>query len=157
MAFPKKNSIFGRFASLPPIPPKKRANVIFIVISPSIFRKLEKAAAVSGICSGVREKSCGKIPGKIFPNREMLQMLGFRALGKANLPGTLGRHCLDLDHTFRVGSFGNRQFQPSRVKKRASEDLGLCPYKLVWKRPFQTHRIGANPEKSDLVNFWGPK
>ena len=28
-----------------------------------LFRKLEKAVAVSGICSGVPEESCGKIPG----------------------------------------------------------------------------------------------
>ena len=33
----------------------------------------------------------------------MLQILGFRAPGKANLPGTLGRHCRDLDCTFRAG------------------------------------------------------
>ena len=62
-----------------------------------ICQKLEKAAAVSGICLGVAEENSGKILGKtagnIFPNRKMLQVLGFRALGKANLPRTLGRHC----------------------------------------------------------------
>ena len=42
---------------------------------------------------------------KFFPNREMLQILGFRAPGKANLPGTLGRHCLDLVRTFRTDVF----------------------------------------------------
>ena len=53
-----------------------------------------------------------KVPGKfrencwkIFPNREMLQILGFRAPGKANLPGTLGPHCRDLVPTFRAGCF----------------------------------------------------
>ena len=40
-------------------------------------------AAVSGIFSG---------GGECFPNREMLQILKFSALRKANLPGTLGRH-----------------------------------------------------------------
>ena len=35
----------------------------------------------------------------------MLHILGFRAPGKANLPGTLGRHCLDLVPTFRAGCF----------------------------------------------------
>ena len=73
------------------------------------IRKLEKAVAVSGVCSGVlREKlreSPGKIAGKIFPNREMLQILGFRGPGKANLPGTLGRHCRHLVPTFRAGCF----------------------------------------------------
>ena len=38
---------------------------------------------------------------KILP----LQILGFRALGKANLPGTLGPHCRDLVPTFRGGCF----------------------------------------------------
>ena len=50
--------------------------------------------AVSGVCLGAPEENSGKVPGKIagksFPNREMLQTLGFRAPGKANLPGTLG-------------------------------------------------------------------
>ena len=35
----------------------------------------------------------------------MLQILGFRAPGKANLPGTLGRHCRDLVPTFRAKCF----------------------------------------------------
>ena len=65
--------------------------------------------AVSGVCSGVREEklraSPGKIAGKISPNREMLQILGFRAPGKANLPGALGPHCRDLVPTFRAGCF----------------------------------------------------
>ena len=47
----------------------------------------------------------GKIAGKIFPNHEMLQILGFRAPGKANLPGTLGPHCRDLVPTFLAGCF----------------------------------------------------
>ena len=54
---------------------------------------------------GKLRESPGKIAGKIFPNREMLQILGFRAPGKANLPGTLGRHCRDLVPTFRAGCF----------------------------------------------------
>ena len=43
--------------------------------------------------------------GKFFPNRQMLQILGFGAPGKANLPGTLGPHCRDLVPTFRAGWF----------------------------------------------------
>ena len=35
----------------------------------------------------------------------MLQILGFRAPGKANLPGTLGPRCRDLVPTFRAGCF----------------------------------------------------
>ena len=46
-------------------------------------RKLEKAVAVSGVCSGVPEESSGKVPGrlleKLFPNRAMLQILGLKA------------------------------------------------------------------------------
>ena len=61
-----------------------------------------------GSLRGVPRKIAGKpreYCWKIFPNREMLQILGFRALEKANLPGTLGRHCLDLVPTFRAGCF----------------------------------------------------
>ena len=65
--------------------------------------------AVSGVCSGVLEEfsreSPKKIAGKIFPKREMLQILGVQAPGKANLPGTLGPHCRDLVPTFRAGCF----------------------------------------------------
>ena len=35
----------------------------------------------------------------------MLQILGFRAPGKVNLPETLGPHCRDLVPTFRAGCF----------------------------------------------------
>ena len=74
------------------------------------IRKLEKAVAVSRICPGGPEENSGKVPGKsagkFFPNdREMLQILGFRAPGKANLPGTLGRHSWDLVCTLRAGCF----------------------------------------------------
>ena len=54
---------------------------------------------------GKLRESPEKIAGKCFPNREMLQILGFRSPGKANLPGTLGRHCRDLVPTFRAGCF----------------------------------------------------
>ena len=30
-----------------------------------LFRKLEKAVAVSGVCSGVPEENSGKVPGKL--------------------------------------------------------------------------------------------
>ena len=33
-----------------------------------IFRKLEKAVAVSGVCAGVLEENCGKVPGKLLEN-----------------------------------------------------------------------------------------
>ena len=61
-----------------------------------------------GLFGGSRGKlreSPGKFAGKIFPNREMLQIIGFRAPGKVNLPGTLGRHCEDLVPTFRAGCY----------------------------------------------------
>ena len=51
---------------------------------------------------------------KFFPNRDMLQILGFRALGRANLPANIGS-TLPLVPTFCAGCFRNRQFQPSRV------------------------------------------
>ena len=72
-----------------------------------IVRTLEKAVAVSGVCSGVLEESSGKVPGKLpgkmfLPNREMLQIPGVRAPGKANLLGTLGPHCRDLVPTVHL-------------------------------------------------------
>ena len=76
-----------------------------------MFRKLEnfKAAAVFrdlfGGSQGKLRESPGKIAGNTLPNREMLQILGFRAPGKANLPGTLGWHSRDLVCTFRAGCF----------------------------------------------------
>ena len=35
---------------------------------PEFFRKLEKAMAVSGVCSGVPEENSGKVPGKVLEN-----------------------------------------------------------------------------------------
>ena len=58
-----------------------------------------------GSSGGTFQENSGKIAGKFFPNRDMLQILGFRAPGKANLPGTLGPHCRDLVTTFRAGCF----------------------------------------------------
>ena len=60
--------------------------------------------AVSGVCSGLPEENSGKAR-EILTNREMLQIPGFGAPGKANLPRTLGRHCPDLVPTFRAGCF----------------------------------------------------
>ena len=51
---------------------------------------------------GKSQENCWK---KLPESREMLQILGFGAPGKANLPGTLGRHCLDLVPTFLRGVF----------------------------------------------------
>ena len=46
-----------------------------------------------------------KAPIYKVPIYESTKILGFQALGKANLPGTLGRRCLDLVPTFRAGCF----------------------------------------------------
>ena len=68
----------------------------------------EGCGCFRGLFGGSRGKlreSPGKLAGKIFPKRQMLQILGFRAPGKANLLRTLGRHGLDLVPTFRAGCF----------------------------------------------------
>ena len=68
----------------------------------------EGCGCFRGLCrssAGKFRENSGKIAGKIFPNREMLQILGFQAPGKANLPETLGPHCRDLVPTFRAGCF----------------------------------------------------
>ena len=46
-----------------------------------------------------------EIAGIFFPNRQMLEILGFLAPEKVNLLQTLGPHCLDLVPTFRAGCF----------------------------------------------------
>ena len=79
------------------------------------FWKLEKAVAV-GLLGGSRGKlreSRRKIAGKFSRSAKcMLQILGFRAPGKANLPGILAG---TLSPPSVRGVFWNRQFQPSRV------------------------------------------
>ena len=59
MAFPKQSSVLGRFSSLPPIPPLKKANFVFIVISPSLTIAMQncfvlprKVLAISGVRDG---------------------------------------------------------------------------------------------------------
>ena len=50
MAFPTKNSVFGRCSSLPPRPPPlKSANFIFIVVSPSLNVRQSHILCVGGI------------------------------------------------------------------------------------------------------------
>ena len=75
----------------------------------SVYQKTrEGCGCFRGLCrssAGKFRENSGKTAGKIFPKREMLQILGFRAPGKANLPETLGPHCRDLVPTFRVGCF----------------------------------------------------
>ena len=73
-----------------------------------IQKTREGCGCFRGLCrssAGKFRENSGKIAGKIFPNREMLQILGLRAPGKANLPETLGPHCRDLVPTFRAECF----------------------------------------------------
>ena len=59
------------------------------------IRKLEKAVAVSGVYSGVLEEnsreSPGKIAGKCFPNREVLQNSRISGTAKGKPAGNLGK------------------------------------------------------------------
>ena len=59
----------------------------------------EGCGCFRGLFGGSRGKvreNPGKIAGKMFPKHKMLQILGFQAPGKANLPGTLGEHCREV-------------------------------------------------------------
>ena len=79
-----------------------------------LIRKLEKAVAVSGVCSGVLQENSGKIPGKL-PNRKMLQIPGFQGTGKGKPAGNLGSTLPGPRPHLPCGMFFfNRQFQPSR-------------------------------------------
>ena len=74
----------------------------------ALVRKLEKAMVVS---PGKSWENCWKI----LPNREMLQILGFRAPGKATCREPWVDTARTLSPPSVRGVFGNQQFQPSRV------------------------------------------
>ena len=101
----------------------------------------EGCGSFRGLFRGSQGKlwaSPGKIAGKCFLNREMLQILGFRAPGKANLPGTTCREpSVDTAGTLSPPSvFRNRQFQPSRVFLRRAVALVVAPANDRW---FEAH------------------
>ena len=77
-----------------------RLNITKALLPPS----REGCGCFRDLFGGSQEKSRENC-WKIFPNREMQQILGFRAPGKANLPGTSGPRCQDLVPTFRTGCF----------------------------------------------------
>ena len=51
----------------------------------------------------IPEKSPGKNPGELYPNREMLQILGFPGTRKGKPAANLGSTALNLDPTFCTG------------------------------------------------------
>ena len=72
----------------------------------------QKTREGCGCFRGLFGRSRGKLresPGKLLDKFSRIgkcyKFLGFWALGKANLPGTLGPHCRDLLPTFRAGCF----------------------------------------------------
>ena len=134
----------------------------------------EGCGCFRGLFGGSRRKTPGKsreIAGKMLPNREMLQILGFRAPGKANLPGTLGPHCRDLVPTFRAGCFlkstvpafssfsdfnqRNQQQNAKLVRIWAHQSResplasGFSPHSVV----AETFAMGIGSAKTDLVRF----
>ena len=126
-----------------------------------------------GLCGssgGKLRESPGKIAGKFFPNYQMLQILGFRASGKANLPGTLGQHSRDFVPTFRAGCFLKStvpafssfsetwlQLVVESPHELAVHSLGVIQsmcYCVVGVPPSALHLTGAQPPKigkSDTV------
>ena len=97
---------FGYFSeSLPPLPPGAPSCNTPVHVPKLVQKTREGCGCFWGLFGGSPGKlreSPGKIAGKFFLNREMLQILGFGAPGKANLPRTLGAHrpepCPDLPH-----------------------------------------------------------
>ena len=55
-----------------------------------IFRELEEAVAVSGVCSGVPEENSGKIAGKIYPESQNAANSRILGTGKGKPAGKLG-------------------------------------------------------------------
>ena len=78
-----------------------KAGVPFLSTEAPISQKAREGCGCFRGLFGSPEESSGKVPGKLL----MLEILGFRATGKANLPGTLGRHCLDLVPASMQGVF----------------------------------------------------
>ena len=87
-------------------------------------RTREGCGCFRGLFGGYPEKTSGKSREncrKHFPNHEKLQIPGFQVPGKANLPGSLGQHCLDLvpppsvRGVFLKSTVPGCNFQPSRV------------------------------------------
>ena len=104
-----------------------------------------------GLCGssgGEFREDSGKIAGKFFPNRQMLQILGFRAPGKANLPKTLGPDCRDLVPTFRAGCF----LKSTVPAFSSSSDLCVIPHRLDRMSAGQTgHFQGTNGHVHRMV------
>ena len=58
---------------------------------PILIRKLEKAVAVSGVCSGVLEENSGKIAGKFLPESRNATIISrISGTGKGKPAGNLG-------------------------------------------------------------------
>ena len=71
-------------------------------------KKLEKGMAVSGSVRGFPRKTPEKFRKNCWKHFSQIMKCKnsrIQAPGKANLPRTLGRHCLDLVPTFRAGCF----------------------------------------------------
>ena len=84
------------FPSLESKVPRQQQYEHFSLCSTCLVQKTREGCGCFRLFGGSRGKlreGPGKIAGEIFPNRAMLRILGFQAPGKANLPGTLGRHC----------------------------------------------------------------
>ena len=86
----------------------------------AFFRKLEKAVAVSGVCStGVLEDNSGKAPGKLLEKNSRLakcyEFWDFRHRERQTCREPFALTAGTLSPPSVRGVFWNRQFQPSRV------------------------------------------
>ena len=100
----------------------------------------------------------GSVGGKFWENcwnmfPESLQFLGFWAPGKANLPGTVGRHCLDLVCTFCAACF-LKSTVPTFWPQLAHYSYGCSSLEKQhfwvqgWQNPWKTALLGAERTKS---------
>ena len=107
MATPTKNSIFGRFSCLPPVPPPlKNAYFIFIVVSPSLIYVEALFGALLRpfqICTLLRFLFCMLAFVLIFA----LFCVLASALFRASLAISFALICVFLRPAFRATAFGN--------------------------------------------------
>ena len=123
----------------------------------------EGCGCFRGLFGGSRGKlreSGGKIAGKIFPDREMLRILGFRAPGKANLSQTMGPHCpgpcadLPCGVFFEIDSSSLLEFfsEKKRGSKFTSPFFSQFYYKTAEKRNFR-QKYGSQNDSGQICTY----
>ena len=153
MAFPTKTSVFGRFSSRPPRPtPLKRANFIFVVVSPPlIYENFFVKFARTSACFPV---TWVRSPRSLFRTKQLVQMNFFILNGsvgvgfpRAELKVSLDKHrtnrfqrrsaifCENL--CFLAGFCKNLRFWDAAIPRKSANlqrSAKICEEPRIWLR-----------------------